>query len=91
MKKLTTEDKKIIIRSLRKRYKMILDYKIKKIEVVQVELDSMITDVRFYYGFMIERCIVFQYKNTILNNITAEYIELSFIEEMKDLLKEYNK
>lgn len=91
MKKLTVEDKKLIISWLKKRYKKILDYKIIKIEVVQVELDHMFTEIRFYYGFLIEKCIIFQYINTILKSINAEYIEMSFINEMQYFLKGYMK
>lgn len=78
---------------LQAKYKEIGGLKVKSVEAFQQEdvNNNLITTVRFCYGFMGSESIVFRYYNDELFTVTGYGVEIKFIDEMKNLLKEYNK
>lgn len=86
-------DRTLLEDKLYAKYKEIGGLKVIGVDVFQSENvnGDLITTVIFYYGFLKTRNIEFRYYNEELFMVAGDYIEMKFIDEMKNLLKELNK
>lgn len=91
--KLSLLDRAVLEDRLRDKCQKIGGLKVKDVDVFQSENVNadLITTVRFYYGFLDINIIEFRYYNEELFVVTGDEVSVKFIDEMKNLLKEYKK
>lgn len=91
--KLSILDNTVLEYKLHAKYQKIGDLKVTGVNVFQIENVNadLITTVNFYYGFIEIQLVQFRYFNDELFVVSGDDVEMKFIDEMKNLLKEYNK
>lgn len=90
--KLSRLDKTVLEDKLKDKYKEIGSLKVHEVKISIFPVNnSLITTVKFYYGFLETKVVEFRYDNEELFIVAGEDILMRFIEEMKPLLKEYKK
>ena len=91
--KLSLVDRASLEDKLKDKYQKIGGLKVIGVDVSQGETvnTDLIATIRFCHGFLAVNTVVFRYYNEELFVVSGDDLEMKFIDEMKNLLKEYKK